>query len=218
MIFSNDFCAIGSFINCIPVKSNNTCSVSRDCLLPVLIANRTMRAGVPGTVHYLNRLPVKSNNACRNGTGYLLPVLLLNGPVKSLVLSITRRPTSQNQTVHAAVWCCIWCCLLPGRADIKSNNSGCRAALSIKLQRQLACQIKECLQRSRVLPITWTACLSGEMMAREAEGALVHVVLLLWLTVAMVTAADVEGGDSGHSPISLCLLLSCALSDRPSPR
>lgn len=134
---------------------------------------------------------------------------------KSLVLSITRWPTSQSQTVHAAVAGAV---CYPGAQTSKSNNSGCRAALSIKLLRQLACQIKECLQRSRVLPTTWTACLSNEMMLREAEGALVHVVLLLWLTVAMVTAADVEGGDSGHSPISLCLLLSWALCDRPSPR
>lgn len=134
---------------------------------------------------------------------------------KSVVLSITRRASSQSQTVHVAV---VGAVRYPGAQTSKSNNSGSRAALSIKLLQQLSCQIKECLQRSRVLPITWTACLSGEMMLREAEGALVHVVLLLWLSVAMVTAADVEGGDSGHSPISLCLLLSWAMSDRPSPR
>lgn len=130
---------------------------------------------------------------------------------KSLVLSIMRRPSSQSQKVHAAVAGAV---CYPGAQTSKSNNSSCRAAPSIKLLRQRACQIKECLQRSRVLLITWTACLSGQMMLREAEGALVHVVLLLWLTVAMVTAADVEWGDSGHSPISLCLLLSWALTIR----
>lgn len=130
---------------------------------------------------------------------------------KSLVLSIMRQPSSQSQTVHAAVTGAV---CYPGVQTSKSNNSGCRAAPSIKLLWQRACQIKGRLQRSRVLPITWTACLSGEMMLREAEGALVHMVPLLWLTVAMVTAADVEGGDSGHGPISLCLLLSWALTVR----
>lgn len=41
-----------------------------------------------------------------------------------------------------------------------------------------------------MLPITCTACLSGEMMLRDVEDACVHVVLL-GLTVAMVMA-DVE--------------------------
>lgn len=78
-------------------------------------------------------------------------------------------------------------------------------ALSIKLLRPPACQIKECLQKSRVLPITWTACLSGEMMLRDVEDAWVHVVLL-GLTVAMVTA-DVEG-----AMVATVLLVSACFS------
>lgn len=56
-------------------------------------------------------------------------------------------------------------------------------------------QVKQYMQQSKVLSITWTACLSGEMMLREVEGGWVQVVvvLLLGLTVAMVTAADVVG-------------------------
>lgn len=78
-------------------------------------------------------------------------------------------------------------------------------ALSIKLLRPPAYQIKECLQKSRVLPITWTACLSGEMMLRDVEDAWVHVVLL-GLTVAMVTA-DVEG-----ATVATVLLVSACFS------
>lgn len=56
-------------------------------------------------------------------------------------------------------------------------------------------QVKQCMQQAKVLSITWTACLSGEMMLREVEGTWVQVVvvLLLGLTVAMVMAADVVG-------------------------
>lgn len=128
---------------------------------------------------------------------------------KSLVLSIMRWPTSQSQTVHAAVTGAV---CYTGTQTSKSNNSGCRAALSIKLLQQLACQIKECLQRSWVLPITWTACLLSEMMLREAGGALVRVVLLLWLVLPWwrqlmwrgVTVATVLLGSACFSP-GLCL-------------
>lgn len=61
---------------------------------------------------------------------------------------------------------------------------------------------------SQVLSITWTACLSDGMMLREAEGAWVHVVLLE-LTVAMVTAADVVVGVAAAATV---LLVSACLS------
>ena len=62
--------------------------------------------------------------------------------------------------------------------------------------------------------ITCTACLSDGRTLREAEGAWVHVVLLE-LTVAMVTAADVAGAMEAtvlffpacFSPV-LCLSIS----------
>ena len=58
---------------------------------------------------------------------------------------------------------------------------------------------------------TWTACLSGEMMLREVDGAWVHVVLQE-LTVAMVMAADDGVGVPVVLLVSVCFSADPCLS------
>lgn len=88
---------------------------------------------------------------------------------------------------------------------LKTNN-GPRVPSRYLLSRRknTACLSKQRMSTEFPGIITWTACLSGEMMLRELEGARAPAALQ-GQTVATVTAADVEG----KAMAAILLLSSC---------